>query len=249
MDHVIVTDIGNTSVTTGLACNGEISDVFRVPTRRRDRTEIRRVLAEYVGRRKIEGSVLCSVVPAVTAAWVAALRSVSRRPPLIVNHRLNLGIRIEYPKPRFIGADRLANACGAFRRYGAPVIVADFGTALTFDVVSAGRAYVGGIIVPGPQIMMDYLAERTALLPRLNPGRCRRIIGKSTAEAMTIGARIGYTGMVRELIRGLRKEIGARVPIYATGGYAAWAVEGLHLPVDPDLTLFGLGEIYRLNSG
>ena len=248
MEYVIVCDIGNTSVTTGSAAGGEILDVFRVPTRQRDRVGIRRALTEYLGRRPVKGSVLASVVPSATPIWSAALKSVCKRAPLLVTHKLNLGVRIEYPRPASIGADRLANACGAVKRYGAPVIVADFGTALTFDIISADKAYVGGIIAPGPQLMLDCLADRTALLPRLKLGSARRRIGKSTAEAMTIGVRVGYTGMVEVLLRDVRRELGGKAPVYATGGYAAWAAEGLKIPVDPDLTLFGLAEVYRLNS-
>ena len=148
------------------------------------------------------------------------------------------------------------------------MIVADFGTALTFDVV-ADNAYLGGIIVPGLPLMTDYLAEKTALLPHLRLDRYHGIprnlrampvIGKSTRQAMAIGARLGYLGMVREIFIRLSRTLstfadppagGKSRSIYlcATGGYAAWALAGcdLRVRIDPDLTLYGIARIYELN--
>jgi type III pantothenate kinase len=146
----------------------------------------------------------------------------------------------------------LANASAAEARYGAPVIVADFGTALTFDVVSAEGAYVGGAIAPGLPLMVDYLAEKTALLPRIRlTGRCAGV-GRSTPGAMRIGARIGYRGIVREIVGYLTDSMGGKKPrLCATGGYARWALAGLDLPFefDRNLTFHGLIRIYGLNTG
>jgi len=199
----------------------------------------------------VHGAVCGSVVPARTADWLAGLREISESRPIEVTHRLKLGIRIAYPRPGTIGADRLANACGAAARYGTPVIVADFGTALTFDVLAGGGVYAGGIIAPGLPLMTDYLAERTALLPRLRLRKVQRRVGKSTVEAMCIGARFGYRGMVREVIETLSAEPGlAGAALCATGGFARWVLEDLDLPFafDPNLTLFGLGRIFELNT-
>jgi type III pantothenate kinase len=156
-------------------------------------------------------------------------------------------VRIDYPRPETIGPDRLANACGGVARYGAPLVVADFGTALTFDMVTADRRYVGGVIAPGLPLMTDYLYERTALLPRLKLGGACPRIGRSTKGAMRIGAHIGYRGMVREIVNHLSRSWRTPPHLCATGGYARWAIQGLDMPfvIDPTLTLFGLGCIFE----
>jgi type III pantothenate kinase len=195
---------------------------------------------------------MASVVPSLNGVWQSCLTKVAGMRPLVVSDRVELGVSISYPAPETIGADRLANATAAAARYGAPVIVADFGTALTFDVVSAECAYVGGVIAPGLPLMTEYLAERTALLPEIElKGRCPSV-GKSTEGAMRIGAHVGYRGIVREIVTYLESRLdmkGAR--LCATGGFAGWVLAGLDIPLafDRNLTLFGIGRIHELNVG
>jgi len=258
-EFVIVVDIGNTSTMLGLARAGRISGISHLPTRTTCRADVTAALAVLTRNRGIAGAMLCSVVPERNRLWLRELQAVSGRAPRMVHHRMKLGLRIEYPNPASIGADRLANACGAAYRYGSPVIVADFGTALAFDVV-ANNAYMGGIIVPGLPLMTDYLAEKTALLPHLRLDRyhgiprnlrAMSVIGKSTRQAMAIGARLGYIGMVREIFTRVQRTLKRQsVRLCATGGYAAWALAGCDLPVriDPDLTLYGIARIYELNA-
>jgi type III pantothenate kinase len=248
--NCLVVDIGNTSTAVGLALDGRISGVCHLHGGLKDRRAIRLVLDGLVGPGRPDGAVLCSVVPAANPVWIRMLEQAAGTPPLIVTHRLRLGVRVLYPRPWTIGADRLANASAAVARYGAPVIVADFGTALTFDIVSREGAYIGGVIVPGLPLMTDYLAERTALLPRIRPGGRIGRIGRSTAGAMRLGARIGYRGMVREILGYLQDGLNLRgARLCATGGYAGWALAGSDMPfvIAPDLTLFGLSRIFELN--
>jgi type III pantothenate kinase len=166
---------------------------------------------------------------------------VSRRE--CVSFRSPLGIRIDYPQPSRIGADRLANAVAAASLYKLPAVVIDFGTAVTFDIISENRAYLGGVIAPGLNAMTDYLHERTALLPRLKLREPRRYIAKSTVEAMRVGAVAGYRGLVREILSGIRAELpGPLRSIVATGGQGelvASRVSEIQL-VNPLLTLQGL---------
>ena len=255
---IIVVDIGNTNTSFALARFGRLSRIANMATKGQCRENISRALARLVRGRNVTGSALCSVVPAVNCLWLQELTDVAEQKPLKVNHRLDLGIDIEYPNPARIGADRLANACAAVERYGAPVIVVDFGTALTFDIISSGKAYIGGVIAPGLPLMTDYLFERTALLPKLtlksrqlSRGVKRmRAVGKSTKEAMLIGARFGYLGMVKEILACLRKDMQPhKVRLCATGGYAKMVLAGsnLHIHIDPDLTLYGTSRIYELN--
>ncbi|MBN1674112.1 MAG: type III pantothenate kinase [Kiritimatiellae bacterium] len=247
----VVVDIGNTTTVVGLATGRRVTRVRRLMSRGQTRAQIATVVRAAAGGRAVAGTVLCSVVPALTGLWRDELTRFGGKDPLVVGPRLELGVRIDYPRPARIGPDRLANACAAVDRFGAPVIVADFGTALTFDVISTDRAYVGGVIAPGLPLMTDYLAERTALLPRVRLRRFRHGVGKSTAEAMCIGAKVGYRGIVREIFGHLRQTLGARdIPLCATGGYAAWALRDTDMPIAlvPHLTLLGLGRIHELNS-
>jgi type III pantothenate kinase len=170
---------------------------------------------------------------------------------LWLNWKLKLGISIDYPKPQSIGADRLANAAAVAELYRCPAIVVDFGTAVTFDVVSARRAYIGGAIAPGLEAMTTFLYERTALLPRLSLKKPRHAVGKSTVEAMRSGAVFGYRGLVREILRQIKEEEfpHAKVAVIATGGYAR-LIAG-ELPeiamIHPHLTLEGLRIVGNLN--
>lgn len=246
MSSCVVVDAGNTS--TGIA-RVEASVVSRQSHIRGGMREPQRVeeaLLKAWGR-GAEGVVLGSVVPEENHRWCWLIERVTGVQPLIVTARVPMEVRIDYPKPASIGADRLANACGALRKHGAPVIVADFGTALTFDVISRDRTYIGGVIAPGLPVMTDYLHERTALLPRIRLGGTCAPVGRSTKGAMRIGAHVGYRGMTREIWAYLRESVGTDAALCATGGFARWALEGLDLPIvfDPDLTLYGLACIFE----
>ena len=250
--NCIVVDIGNTRASVGLLRGGRVIRTVQVLKAVADPAVIDRRIRSLIAGTPIDGSVLCSVVPRLNRLWTGCLARAAGAKPIVVSHKIDLGVGIDYPKPATIGADRLANASGAVARYAPPVIVADFGTALTFDIVSAEGRYVGGVIAPGMPLMLDYLAERTALLPRIRiPGPCASV-GRSTAGAMRIGARIGYRGMVREITEYLLDGLGTRdVRLAATGGYAPWALDGLDMGyvLDADLTLYGLGRIFELNCG
>ncbi len=251
-DMIIAIDVGNTNTTLGSFNGLKLLRRADVPTHGISESDARSVLRRLAGRADIVGAVLGSVVPGVNAVWNSAvLGEWPGARVLVVSWKLNFGIPISYPKPETIGADRLANACAAAHRFGAPVIVADFGTAVTFDVVEAGRGYVGGIIAPGLMLMFNYLAERTALLPRIGPAAVRGRIGRSTEQAMRLGAKWGYRGLVREILGELRKHPPLRkARICATGGLARWCLRGsgLHISVDANLTLRGLARIYQLNA-
>jgi len=245
----IVIDVGNTSTGIARYENGRVTRMTHINGGiRRHPAMCARALARACGG-PVDGAVLGSVVPQVNAAWRRLVWRVANVPLLVVGADTPMQVRVDYPQPGTIGPDRLANACGGVVRYGAPLIVADFGTALTFDIVTADRRYVGGVIAPGLPVMTDYLFERTALLPRLKLGGTCPRIGRSTKGAMRIGAHIGYRGMVREIVNYLRVSLCVRPHLCATGGYARWAIKGLDMPfvIDPTLTLFGLGCIFEKN--
>jgi type III pantothenate kinase len=197
-------------------------------------------LAAALAGFEYEASLLCSVVPEKARILHDFLAPHGPVHPL--GYQSDTGLIIDYPHPGQIGADRLANAIGVAARYGAPAIVIDFGTAVTFDVVSAGPAYCGGVIAPGLGAMQDYLGKRTALLPQIEIDEPRAAIGKSTVEAMQAGAVYGYRGLVREILFRLCAEMDGHPVIVATGGDAALIAKGLPeiQHVDPDLTLEGI---------
>lgn len=190
-------------------------------------------------------AVVCSVVPRVADV----LRNWLTRPSHFLSCDSRLGVGIDYPSPRQIGADRLANAAGAVAYYGYPCIVVDFGTAVTFDVIGPERTYLGGAIAPGLASMGDYLARNTALLPAIEPHEPKHAIGTSTVEAMHSGAVYGYRGMVKEILAKLEEEMGRRPTVVATGGDAALIARGVPRidHVDPDITLNGLRMVAGLN--
>lgn len=188
-------------------------------------------------------AIVCSVVPEKAAVLRGFLEQ--RGPVHFLGHQSPLGMAIDYPLPAQIGADRLANAAAVVARHGAPAIVIDFGTAVTFDVISDAPAYCGGVIAPGLGAMSGYLPQKTALLPVIELEEPPSAIGKSTVHAMQVGAVFGYRGLVREIIARLRSEMAGSPHIIATGGDAALISRGLPEieAVDPDITLDGLRQV------
>jgi type III pantothenate kinase len=247
---ILLFDIGNTHTHVGLANARRVLKQMDIPTREWFDGRAKAHVAKFTGSKKIEGAVLCSVVPRVTPLVRKTVRTVWKLSVLELTPKTLSGVGIDYPKPDSIGPDRLANAVAARQCFGAPVVVVDFGTAVTFDVVNAKGNYVGGIIAPGLAAMTDYLHEKTALLPRIKIREIKSAVGKSTEQAMLIGAVHGYRGLVRELIGELKGELRAKkLPVVATGGYAKLIASKLPeiSAVALDLTLEGLRLIWLAN--
>lgn len=240
---ILLLDIGNTHTHLGLASGIKIARQANIPTAGWQTGEAERSIRRFVGRHPLRGAVLCSVVPVTTPLVHLAVSRSWNLSPLELTPTTLRGLGIDYPRPRTIGPDRLANALAARYRLGAPVVVVDFGTAVTFDVVNRQGNYVGGIIAPGLAAMTDYLHQKTALLPRIRIKEIDHAVGKSTEEAMLVGAVHGYRGLIRELLLELKRELKATtLPIIATGGYAELMASKLPeiQAVDPLLTLEGL---------
>jgi type III pantothenate kinase len=240
---LLLFDIGNTHTHIGLADSQRIVRQRNVPTTDWFGGVAAEQVKIFVSQSALRGAVVCSVVPRATPFVRGAVKRLWNVPSLELTPKTARGIDIEYPRPGSIGPDRLANALAARHRFGAPVVVVDFGTAVTFDVVDRAGNYVGGIIAPGLAAMTDYLHEKTALLPRIKIREIKSAIGKSTEQAMLVGAVHGYRGLVRELVLELKKELKTRrLPVVATGGYAKLIASKLPeiTAVDPLLTLEGL---------
>jgi type III pantothenate kinase len=240
---ILLFDTGNTHTHVGLADKRRVLKQTDISTLAWFGGSAAALVKKFAGPAKIEGAILCSVVPRATPLVRKAVRAIWKLDTLELNAKTIRGVGINYPKPASIGPDRLANAVAARARFGAPVVVVDFGTAVTFDVVDAKGNYVGGIIAPGLAAMTNYLHEKTALLPKIEIREIKSAIGKSTEEAMLVGAVHGYRGLVRELIAELKRELRAKkLPVVATGGYAKLIAAKLPeiSAVEPDLTLEGL---------
>lgn len=245
---LLLFDIGNTHTHVGLADARRVVKQGDIPTHSWPAGGAAGRIEHFVGHDPIDGAALCSVVPSVTPLVKQYVRRAWKLEALELNAKTVRGVGIDYPKPKSIGPDRLANAVAARKRFGAPVVVVDFGTAVTFDVVDGRGCYVGGIITPGLSVMTNYLHEKTALLPKIQIREIRTVIGKSTEEAMLAGAVHGYRGLVRELIAELKRELKTRkLPVVATGGYAKLIAAGLPEigAVAPDLTLEGLRLVWH----
>jgi type III pantothenate kinase len=240
---LLLFDIGNTHTHLGLADARRVVRQADIPTFAWTAGGAPGRVKSFLGNASIDGAALCSVVPRATPLAKKFVRAAWKLDALELNAATIRGVGINYPKPNSIGPDRLANAVAARARFGAPVVVVDFGTAVTFDVVDARGHYVGGIIAPGLAAMTNYLHEKTALLPKIHIRDIKTAIGKSTEEAMLIGAVHGYRGLVRGLIVELKRELRAgKLPVVATGGYAKLIAAKLPeiTAVAPDLTLEGL---------
>lgn len=240
----LLIDNSNSFTKLALATRKQlIGQPRRISTREMSRQSVEKALRGW----SFAHAVLSSVVP---KAGELIEKVLSPTPVLRVSAKLNLGVGIEYPKPKTIGADRLANAASAATLFGAPVVVVDFGTAVSFDIVSRQRKYVGGVIAPGLEAMTDYLHRRTALLPKISLLEPPGAIGKSTRHAMLAGAVYGYRGLVRQILAEIKAALGERkIHVIATGGYAALIARGLPeiQSVEQNLTLEGLRIIATLN--
>ena len=239
----LLIDNSNSFTKFALSSWDRLGAVRRVRTSELDAAALRRVLRGW----KFDRVVLCSVVPKKAALLRDGLGG---KPLHNVDYCSKLGVGVDYPKPKTIGADRLANAAAAAAFHGVPCVVVDFGTAVTFDILSPGKKYIGGVIAPGLEAMTDYLHQRTAQLPKISLLEPPGPIGKSTKHAMLAGAVYGYRGLVREILAQIRPALGVRkLKAIATGGYADLIAAGVKeiSAVHENLTLDGLRIIGCMN--
>src|SRR2546423_5865350 len=175
---ILLIDIGNTNTHLGLARGSRVFRQLNIPTHSWTRGTAQKLIRRFIGEKRLAGAALCSVVPSVTRRAVSIAERLSRSKCLVLGPKTLRIVGIDYPKPLSIGPDRLANAAAVKHRFGAPAVVVDFGTAVTFDVVNRAGNYVGGIIAPGLAAMTGYLHERNALLPRVTIREIKSVIGK-----------------------------------------------------------------------
>jgi len=256
---LLAIDVGNTNIVFGVFDNATLVRSWRLLTlRERTADEVGLLVIGLLGHERIDltlidGVVMASVVPPLTPIMRGMVKRYFGRDPLVVDPTTNAGMAILYERPSEVGADRIANAIAAYERYGrgldAPLIIADLGTATTFDAVTAKGEYLGGVICPGPQIAADALFQRAARLPRVDVRKPDQVVGRTTVGAIESGLFWGYVGMVEGLIRRMSDELGGNALCVATGGLAdSIAPEtALIRHVDVDLTLDGLRIVWQRN--
>jgi type III pantothenate kinase len=254
---LLAVDIGNTNVVMGVFKNKELLVTWRIAT------DIHTMPDEYASTlmnllhyRKmalsdIKDMAICSVVPPVTSMFEELSEKYLNSKAVVVEAGIKTGVRIRMDNPKEVGADRIVNAAAAHALYkGQPLIIADFGTATTFDTVSRDGDYIGGAIAPGILTAADALFTRTAKLYRVEIVRPRKAIGTNSITAMQSGIIFGYVGLVEGIVSRIQKELDEKAMVIATGGLGGMIAKETKVidKVDPDLTLVGLRLIYEMNK-
>ena len=207
---------------------------------------------DFIETAEIDQAIIATVVPEALHSLKTLCRRYFHAEPLVIGEPgVDIGIAVKVDAPDEVGADRLVNAASAHARYGGPLIIIDFGTATTFDVVDADGAYAGGVIAPGINLSLDALHQAAAKLPRIAVERPDRVIGKRTIPAMRSGIFWGYVGLIEGVVARIRDEYGAPMRVIATGGLAPLFADATAAieQLDPDLTLRGLAQIIARNRG
>ncbi|MCZ0703575.1 type III pantothenate kinase [Natronobacillus azotifigens] len=251
---IFVFDVGNTNTVLGIFKEDKLAYQWRIKTDR-EKTEDEFAMLikslfehESLSFKDIEGIIISSVVPPIMYSFERMAEKYFNQKPIVVgDYPIGSYLKMKYPNPNELGADRIVNAVGAIQEYGAPLIIIDFGTATTYCYIDQDAAYVGGAIVPGIKISLDALYTNAAKLPKVEITHPKEIIGLSTVEAMQSGVYFGYVGQVDEVVRRFQKESGTNPKVIATGGLSTLiADESNTIDItDPALTLKGLYIIYQ----
>jgi type III pantothenate kinase len=253
---LLVLDIGNTNIALGLFEGDNLIQHWKIRTER-DKTcdEYGIVLLNllsltHLDAESIKSVIISSVVPPLTPVFQELGQNLFNMKPLIVGPGLKTGMPILYENPQEVGADRVVASVAAFEKYGGPAIVVDFGTATTFDAVSAKGEYLGGSIAPGIQIAAEALYLKTAKLPRIEIKKPQHAIGRTTVTSMQSGLYFGYIGLVSNIIKEFSKELGEDIKVVATGSFASQIYPDLELieHLEPFLILEGLRIIHDRNK-
>lgn len=252
---LLAIDIGNTNITLGLYDGNTLGPRWRLATDHERMPDEYGITITHLFRHQgrnpadVDGAVIASVVPPLTGTFEQVCHDYFGRAPLILDAGVKTGVRLKYEDPRQVGADRVADAAAVRALYGVPACIVDFGTATTFDAISAEGDYLGGAIAPGIGIAADALFQRAAKLPRVDLQRPPSVIGRNTVHSLQSGLLFGYVGLVEGMVVRFRTELGPTMKVVATGGLAEIIARETTIfrIVAPWLTLDGLRIIYELN--
>ena len=249
---LLTVDIGNTSITLGLFDDDALIEEYRLAADKDLSLEEYEVLLKSLFRNyNVDGCIISSVVEELTKKFKTSVDNVFKIDSMILSTDINTGIKIALDNPKEAGADRIANAVGAYVLYKHPVIVVDLGTATTFDVVDSNGDFIGGIITLGVTSQLKALNKFTSKLPRIEVSLSNNAIGHNTNDAILSGVLRGTASMIDGLIEQCEKELGSKVIVVATGGYSGLISNYLKRPFDfinPTLTLEGLRYLYQINK-
>ena len=254
---ILTLDIGNTNIKTALFDGSDMKCYWRISTNRSMSSDEYGILLANLFQHNnmrmdcVTGIMMSSVVPSVNFTIEHMCQNYFGQTPLFVVPGIKTGINIRYENPRELGSDRIANAVAAYEEYGAPTIFIDFGTATTFGVVGEGGVFLGGCICPGVKLASEALVTGTAKLPRFELTKPEHVIGRTTLTNLQSGMYYGYVGLVKNIVRKIKQELGQEATVVATGGMAVMIAEESKVidKLDGLLTLKGLRLIYERNKG
>ncbi len=249
---LLAIDIGNTNITLGIFENESILETFRLPSNKElPREEYEVLFHTLLKKYKIQDCIIASVVEELNKTIKKAIDNIFHIDSILLNDKLNFGIKLKLKNPKEAGADRIANACGAYVLYSKPAIIVDLGTATTFDIINNDGDFVGGVIMPGLNLQFRALNNSTSKLPRIEADTVDKAIGNNTVDAILSGVIRGSACAIEGLITQCEKELGEKAVIIATGGYSGLIAKYMTRPFDfvnPYLTLEGLRFLYELNK-
>ena len=252
---LLAIDIGNTNVVLGIFDKEKLVENWRVGTNTQitpdEYAMIFKDLFGFVGLefKQITGVIISTVVPPLLPVMIEMSHKYFRLEPMVVTHEIKTGIKMRYDNPKEVGADRIVNAAAAYKLYGGPIIIVDFGTATTFCAVTESGEYLGGAITPGVKISAEALFQRASKLPRVELTKPPKVIGADTISAMQSGIIYGYAGLVDGIVERMKKELSMKAKVVATGGLAELVSPETKTiqEIKPHLTLEGLRFLYEIN--